>query len=304
MEASKKTVKGVRDYCFTLNNYTPEEEAKLDAMKCQYMIYGHEIAPTTGTPHLQGYVYFKEARTMTAILKEVPRLSLRECRGDDASNIVYCSKDATDVKERGVRPMNQAEKGKAGKRKYEDAIRLAEEDRIDEIDPSIRLRMLKNLKEIRNDAVAKRRRAEVQQPVIDLYPWQEVVLEILRSAPGDREIVFVHDPVGNAGKSTFVKWLRTSPEFQDKVQVFRPGKAADLSYMLDVTKSVFIIDIPRVTGEHMCWGFVESVKDGCVVSPKYDTREKVFPTPHVIIFCNTMPAEGSFSEDRIRTVKC
>jgi len=43
-------------WVFTLNNYTPVQEAMLqvklasDIMK--YAVYGYETAPTTGTPHL------------------------------------------------------------------------------------------------------------------------------------------------------------------------------------------------------------------------------------------------------------
>jgi len=133
MSNIKKTAKGVRAYCFTVNNYTQEDEDQLDNMACKYMIYGHEIAPTTGTPHLQGYVYFQSQRTMTAIVKDVPRISLQEAHGSADSNFVYCSKEAKDVKERGVRPMSQVEKGATEKERHASAYRLIKEGRSDEI---------------------------------------------------------------------------------------------------------------------------------------------------------------------------
>jgi len=51
-----------KSWCWTLNNYT-EEEVKFiqesvnnPKLGIQFIIFGKEIAPTTGTPHLQGYL--------------------------------------------------------------------------------------------------------------------------------------------------------------------------------------------------------------------------------------------------------
>lgn len=58
--------KGYRSFVFTANNWTPEHEAKiqkqLNAGRFLYVIYGKEEAPTTGTPHLQGYLWSNEER--------------------------------------------------------------------------------------------------------------------------------------------------------------------------------------------------------------------------------------------------
>lgn len=42
--------------CFTLNNYTEEDERRIQESSeiYRYAIYGRELAPTSGTPHLQG----------------------------------------------------------------------------------------------------------------------------------------------------------------------------------------------------------------------------------------------------------
>lgn len=45
-------------FVFTCNNPTPEQEKWLQetvSKSCTFLIYGHENAPTTGTPHLQGF---------------------------------------------------------------------------------------------------------------------------------------------------------------------------------------------------------------------------------------------------------
>ena len=60
------------NYCFTYNNYTEPGEAALKtwlAENCKYAVYGHEVAPSTGTPHLQGYFSLKK-RDRTSSLQE------------------------------------------------------------------------------------------------------------------------------------------------------------------------------------------------------------------------------------------
>lgn len=60
-----------RNWVFTINNYTSEDLDKCEALvenkECRYIIWGFENAPTTGTPHMQGYVEFgKVMRTGAA----------------------------------------------------------------------------------------------------------------------------------------------------------------------------------------------------------------------------------------------
>lgn len=98
-----------RGWCFTLNNYTPEEEETLqdqDLLGYRYMVYGHEIAPTTGTPHLQGYLYYKNAVRGKLITRYVPRISLRkQYAKDDSLAYNYCKKtDKKDLVEIGEPP--------------------------------------------------------------------------------------------------------------------------------------------------------------------------------------------------------
>jgi len=67
-----------RGWCFTLNNWTDDDCAELSAFfeECpsiSYLIMGFEIAPKTKTPHIQGYMYFKDKKT---------KAYLRKCFGD------------------------------------------------------------------------------------------------------------------------------------------------------------------------------------------------------------------------------
>lgn len=150
-----KIQKGVRAYCFTVNNYTDEDEVQLDSLECKYMIYGHEICPTTGTPHLQGYVYLSFQRTMSALSKDVHRASWREAKGNPDQNQVYCSKEATNVKERGVKPMSQKRKGECNAERWDEAKKAAKEGRLDDLPSDIYFKFYRTAKEIAKDNMVK-----------------------------------------------------------------------------------------------------------------------------------------------------
>ena len=84
-----------RSWCFTLNNYTEEELIGLKdwiAKYCNYGIIGKEIAPETGTPHLQGYLQRKSPGTLSALKKVNIRTHWEVAKGDASQNEQYCSK--------------------------------------------------------------------------------------------------------------------------------------------------------------------------------------------------------------------
>jgi len=62
-------------YCFTLNNPTEEEVAQVELIPCKYMVYGREIGEC-GTPHLQGYVHYRNAKSLKAAKNDLPRAHL------------------------------------------------------------------------------------------------------------------------------------------------------------------------------------------------------------------------------------
>ena len=63
-----------RNYQFTINNYTKNNLKQLSKLSIQldnhnYICYGLEIAPKTGTPHIQGYIELNEGMTYTQLQK-------------------------------------------------------------------------------------------------------------------------------------------------------------------------------------------------------------------------------------------
>lgn len=81
-----------KTWCFTVPNYTEENLKVLDNIECSYIVYGKELAPTTGTPHLQGYVIFKRAHRLAQLRTFLPGAHFEPAKAQEqAAN--YCMKD-------------------------------------------------------------------------------------------------------------------------------------------------------------------------------------------------------------------
>lgn len=93
----------VRGWCFTLNNYTEQEELRLKLFDVDYLIFGYEIAPTTGTPHLQGYFYKESKISFRKIKLNFQTMRIAVAKGTAEQNKIYCSKSGN-IFEKGVLP--------------------------------------------------------------------------------------------------------------------------------------------------------------------------------------------------------
>ncbi len=92
---SMPQISASKRWCFVLNNYSKEQLVEIveDFKKLNYnYIVGEEVAPTTGTPHLQGYCEAKKVfRPFTNFKKY--NAHWKKCKGTRLDNIVYCSKE-------------------------------------------------------------------------------------------------------------------------------------------------------------------------------------------------------------------
>lgn len=120
-----------------INEHTEKENHGIT-----YMIAGLEKCPTSGKVHYQGYVYFKNAKTLTAVKKQLGNAHYEAARGTPLESKTYCSKDGQ-YHEYGSCPLSQVEKGDESRAMYTLAIGLAEQDRMEELksySPSLYLR--------------------------------------------------------------------------------------------------------------------------------------------------------------------
>nr|QXP07797.1 MAG: replication associated protein [Arizlama virus] len=136
-----------RAWCFTLNNYTKDQVVLARNVDCQYIVFGKEKG-ANGTPHLQGFVYFKNARTMSAVKKLLPGNPHLEAAKDIPAAIEYCKKDG-DVVERGTAPVAPKVRGQRGgdgeKKRWEDIYKHCVNNEFEKIDAKTRIVQCRNL---------------------------------------------------------------------------------------------------------------------------------------------------------------
>lgn len=140
-----------RDFVFTWNNYPENYAASLDTLECVYLVTGEEVAPSTGTRHLQGYIRVKHPLRLSAMVGRLPGCHVEIARGNPQQCDAYCRKDNTGIYSRGVIPVSQADKGAAEKKRWEDAWEHAKKGEIEEIPADIRIRQYSSLRRIERD---------------------------------------------------------------------------------------------------------------------------------------------------------
>ena len=148
-----------RGWVFTLNNYTEAEITKLGDTgrnpRTQWLIFGQEVGEN-GTPHLQGFVYFKNAVRLSSLKTILPRAHWEPQMGTFADQKAYCSKGEQSkdewlahkslgpnwglnahVHEFGTMPLDksdaQAKGGQATKDKFDLTVELAKKGEFSSI---------------------------------------------------------------------------------------------------------------------------------------------------------------------------
>lgn len=85
-----------RAYTFTYNNPTISIdeciEMFVNGYKTKYIVIGDEVAPTTGTPHYQGYVYFVSAKSIKDLTNKFQKVHFIIANGTAEQNRRYCLK--------------------------------------------------------------------------------------------------------------------------------------------------------------------------------------------------------------------
>lgn len=85
-----------RGWCWTLNNYSEEEyeniKIALHTNTVEKWIIGKEVG-NSNTPHLQGYIYFKNGRTFERMKDLINKAHWEAAKGKPEDNYKYCSKD-------------------------------------------------------------------------------------------------------------------------------------------------------------------------------------------------------------------
>ena len=296
-------------WVFTLNNYTAgEEQALADLLESDhvtYGVYGRETGES-GTPHLQGYVVFSDQKTFNQAKQLLgSRVHLEVSRGTPKEASDYCKKEG-DYNEYGELPdvSNPGKKGGQWAELRDWILELNESggSRPTDADLASRFPSLFGthyrgvVKFI--DALYVRPSRQIGSP---RDGWQRELEQQLGGEPDERSVTFLVDGDGNSGKSWFAAYMMKKEPM--KTQILRIGKRDDLAHSIDPRKSIFIFDIPRGQLQYLQYNVLESIKDGYVFSPKYEsTLKEIEHNCHVVVMCNEKPDMSALTEDRYNII--
>jgi len=160
-----------RNWVFTLNNW---RQADIDFLNAhtndrgpvfRYCVFGKEIGPENGTPHLQGFLSLVNPRSFSQIKKMLGNAYHINVSVDPEAAITYCKKDG-DVTEWGAKPLFQAKArgarggpsghlgGQSGgdieRDRWDRTLDLAKRGRFEECDSQIQVMYLHKLKNVFN----------------------------------------------------------------------------------------------------------------------------------------------------------
>lgn len=280
-----------RAWCFTVNNpsFPPVDLPSFEHER--YVSWQLECG-ANGTPHIQGYIECDRPTRLAALKRWLPtaHFEKREGTADEARD--YTRKD--DSRQEG--PFERGNfGGSQGKRSdLADAVEALKEGGIKRVARefgSVYVKFSKGLKALAKELEEKPRD-------IDFVPraWQATIIAQLQAPADDRHIIWVTDRQGNAGKSRLAKHL-----VLEHNAVELEGRVADMAYMYD-KQPIAIIDVSRAQADYTkhLYSFAEKLKNGIVVSTKYEPEQKIFKPPHVVFFANTSWDRELWTNDRVK----
>ena len=166
MASSKRLTKRSSNWVFTLNN--PQEQLDLEG-KCKYAVWQKEKGQS-GTPHYQGYIEFKQVKSMRqvrAIIGNNPHVEVR--KGTQEQAIKYCRKEEGrlegpwDIGER-KRPGKRTDLNKLGRQAYKYPVHVVRQK-----NPGMFLRYHAGIKAARALAIKDLRGNEWRKPEIHVF---------------------------------------------------------------------------------------------------------------------------------------
>lgn len=133
-----------------------------------------------------------------------------------------------------------------------------------------------------------------------LRKWQAQLLgEMDVHGPDDRSVFWIMDTKGGSGKTWFTKYMyKLDPEGTAWLQ---NGKTHDLIKIIvdqSVNLKLVMFDLCRSNEERINWDAIERIKNGMIMSTKYEVESTIIDSPAVVCFANFEPDLKKLSVDR------
>lgn len=303
-EMNKKS----RGWSFTLNNYTTEELDNLENLDCgktnriRGIQYVGQKCPTTGTPHLQGYIIFNDRPRGSMVKKELKtkRVNVEAIYADSESNDIYTSRSDTFDKEANIFVRKGDPTLHQGKRndinKIIDNLKGGMEIK-EAIDGNEKAFIKYHTGITKYSSMVQKIDPEVLEEAqnITYSEWHKELLIKLSEKANGEDIIWIYGKEEAKSKRKFYEKYSTENN-ETCYAINNIGKLSDCcdglrNWMLGGKKpKVILINIPsaaEITQD--LYIFIENIKDGEVTCGKYSVCKLRFAKPHVVIFANRPP---------------
>lgn len=134
---------------------------------------------------------------------------------------------------------------------------------------------------------------------VELYDWQQEVMDIIVGEPDGRTIHWYWEAEGNKGKTVLAKHLA----LKHNACILGNGRKTDIAHAVDSGARIVCFVLPRDVEGRIAYGAIEQICDGLIFSGKYKSGTKIFDPPHVFVFANFPPEKEKMSEDRWNVVE-
>ena len=262
----------------------------LNINTCVYAIVGKEHGERN-TLHLQGFVHFKEQLYFnTAKLRISCRAHLEGARGTDVHNKTYCEKEHCVVLEVGSPNVYYKRGDTNDNLMFDIAQKMADGECLaticeDQQQCKIFARHHKAIEKLSNSIVQKQNRQRIFDKGSDIRwkVWQQRVIKLILTTSNERTINWFYEDVGNTGKTFLSRYILCAHH-----SCVENAKSADLKYAYN-GEHIVIFDLSRSSEHIFNYEALESLKNGSMFSPKYESSSKVYSLPHVVVFANWQP---------------
>lgn len=321
MQPTKKTGPKPREpqmrrCSFTWFNYKPEDIEHIKALPASsidYLVIGFEVCPTTQAPHLQGYAEFSSSLARTTIQSRLAKgapIHIEATKKARIANITYCKKEETGdpaaILLHGKKwiEISHKEKKQGIREAYAVVASMTREDNasltaIAAEFPEEALKHASGIKSLIEDAKMIKMKEDFKNTIRgEPRGWQlDFIENVIKQPVDDRIVWWIWESTGNIGKTWLAKYLMAYHE----AIVISNGATRDIALAYN-GEPILVFDLKRTSVEMVNYQVLESIKDGLVFSPKYNSHVKAFASPHVVCMANWPPEFGALSKDRWRII--
>lgn len=264
----------VKNYCFTLNNFSEEDILKIKnfVSYVNYMIFGEEEGDKKHTKHLQGFIQLKNRMTIKTLKNKlgIDKIHLEKVRGTVEENISYCSKDNNNIFVYGE-PVKKGSNSLVKSNLRELIKQCNSKQEVLEIEGVER-----HYKFALEYFYSLDRRNKDLYKDVELREWQKLLIEYIdndnyKDKVMCRDVLFVIDRGGGKGKSFLCSYLGI---MRDDVFVSQLGRNEDVLYIYkDKLSKNILLDTQRdLKYDNFNWKLIENITNRFFTSSKYESK--------------------------------